>query len=89
MTTIDKTIEIHLRDEGIVIEGTVSGVNRGKRNRPIWLWTLRWRCPCGAAVDTATMPPETLIDVTGGYVLNCPGCGRGYTHHCGLGYVEG
>jgi hypothetical protein len=89
MQEIEKCIEIRLPAEAVVIEGTVVAVNRGRRERPAWRQTLRWRCPCGADIDTGAMPQEALQDVTGGYVLNCPGCGRWYMHHCGLGYVEG
>jgi hypothetical protein len=89
MKKIERHIDVRLRDEGRVIAGILSAVNLGKRKRPVWRQTLRWRCPCGADIDTATMPSETLQAVTGGYVLGCPGCGRGYMHHCGLGYVEG
>jgi hypothetical protein len=82
-------IPVHLRGEGIVIEATHSAVNCGKRKRPVWRETLRWQCPCGKDIDTATTPKEMIHDVTGGYVLECPGCGRWYMHHCGSGYIEG
>jgi uncharacterized protein (TIGR02996 family) len=85
-----KKIEVRLRDEGTVIEGTLSEYNDRQLMylRP-WPEALRWRCPCGAEIDTATMPGGRIYRVEGGYFLPCPGCGRWYMHHCALGYVEG
>ncbi len=86
-----KKIEVHLCDEAIVIEGTLT-----ETNDP-WRWqvqhrpcpeTLQWRCPCGAEIDTATIPSGRFYVVTGGYLLRCPRCGRWYMHHLTLGYVE-
>jgi hypothetical protein len=82
-------IDVRLRHEGVVIEGTPSEVNWGTTDRPLWLKVPRWRCPCGTDIDTATMARDRLHDVTGGYVLECPACGRGYMHHCALGFVAG
>ena len=81
-----KKIEVHLRDEGTVIEGTITETNVGRSRLQ---QTLRWQCPCGAQIDTATIQRGSFYDVTGGYFLRCPGCGRWYMHHCQLGYVEG
>ena len=89
MKRIESSIDVRLRGESIVIQGTLSSINYGEKKRPVGRETVRWRCPCGADIDTATMPEETLHDVTGGYVLECSSCGRWYMHHCGLGYVEG
>jgi len=89
-----KKIEVRLHDQCIVIEGTLS-----EGNDPWWQLnhrphseTLRWRCPCGVDIDTATMPSGRFYvvrDVKGGYLLQCPGCRRWYMHYCALGYVEG
>jgi hypothetical protein len=86
---IETRIEIRLPGEGVVLEGTVVAVNHGKRKRPAWRQTVRWRCLCEEDIDTGAMPQEALQLVTGGYVLIWPRCGRWYMHHCGLGYVEG
>jgi len=86
-----KKIEVRLRDEGTVIEGTLTETSDWRRqlqDRPC-PETLRWRCPCGAGIDTATMPRGRFYGVTGGYFVQCPGCGRWYLHHLALGYVEG
>jgi uncharacterized protein (TIGR02996 family) len=86
-----KTIEVRLRDEGTVIEGTLTQADDGYRylhHRPC-AETLQWRCPCGAEIDTATIPRGRFYGVTGGYFLQCPSCGRWYMHHLSSGYVEG
>jgi uncharacterized protein (TIGR02996 family) len=84
-------IEVRLRDEGIVIQGTRTSTEG-------WTWlhqhrpcaeTLKWRCPCGAEIDTATIRSGGFYSVPGGYFLRCPDCARWYLHHLDLGYVEG
>jgi uncharacterized protein (TIGR02996 family) len=89
-----KKIEVRLRDEGTVIEGTLT-----ETNDLTWLLqgrpfpeTLRWRCPCGAEIDTATIPRGRFYDAYEagrGYYLQCPGCRRWYMHGPATGYVEG
>src|SRR5262245_12166122 len=85
-----KKSEIRLRDEGTGIEGTLAEVNElswlGPRH---CLQTVRWRCPCGAEIDTATIAGDRFFSVGDGYFVQCPGCGRWYRHHVSQGYVEG
>ena len=87
-----KKIEVRLRDEGTVIEGTLTETNDltwQLQYRP-FPETLRWRCPCGAEIDTGTMHRGRFYDdFMGGYFLQCAGCGRWYRHRPASGYVEG
>jgi uncharacterized protein (TIGR02996 family) len=89
-----KKIEVRLRDENTVIEGTLTETNDlyWRLDHPLFpttlQWALQWRCPCGTQIDTATIPRGRFYSVTGGYFLQCPGCGRWYMHHLSAGYVE-